>query len=174
MLKKEYRVAILNLDSFRVGADEQLKIFANTLLIDYYSVSTKREFLIAMNRLRYHDIIVVDSAGISLRNTDRLIKNIEFIKNIKSKILEVELVMPASFKYEDIQEIYNYFSFFNLSSLIITKLDETSSIGNLVTFLMKSSIPVSYLSFGQKVPDDILVASKRDILDYFVWDKSNN
>ncbi len=171
MLEKEYKVAILNLDSFRAGAYEQLKVFANTLLLDYFLVSDSNEFLSVMERLDSYDVILVDTAGISPRDTDRLIKSIKFLKSIKNRVLEVELVVSASFKYEDIQEIYDYFSFLNLSSLIITKLDETNSIGNLITFLMKSKIPVSYLSFGQRVPDDILVASKSEILDYFVGDK---
>jgi len=83
MLDKEYRVAILNLDNYRAGAYEQLKIFADTLLLDYYSIPSTDEFQYALERLKNFDVVLVDSAGISPKDTDRLIKQIEFLKSIR-------------------------------------------------------------------------------------------
>jgi flagellar biosynthesis protein FlhF len=170
MLDKDYKVAILNLDTYKAGAYEQLKSYANTLLLDYYSISSAKKLEKILTKLVDFDIILADSAGISPKDTDRLIRQIEFLKSMRNRELEVELVIPATFKYDDIVEIYEYFSFLDLSGIIITKLDETNSIGNLITFLTQTSMPVSYLCFGQRIPDDLLVASKGTILDYFVGD----
>ncbi len=170
MLEKEYKVAIINLDTYKVGAKEQLEIFSNTLLLDYFAVNTPKELREVLQKVKDFDIVLADSAGISPKDTERLIKHIEFIKEIKDRELELDLVIPAYFKYNDIVKIYEYFSFLDISSLIITKLDETSSIGDLMSFLVKSNMPVSYLGFGQKIPDDLMVASKKTILDCFVGD----
>jgi flagellar biosynthesis protein FlhF len=170
MLETEYKVAILNLDTYKAGAGQQLEIFSNTLLLDYFSAESPQELKKVLEKVDDFDIVLADSAGISPKDTERLIRHIEFIKEIKDRELELELVIPANFKYEDILEIYEYFSFLDISSIIITKLDETTAIGDLVTFLAKSNLPVSYLSFGQKIPDDLALASKNTILDCFVGD----
>jgi flagellar biosynthesis protein FlhF len=173
MLEKELKVAILNLDTYKVGAYEQLEIFANTLLIDYFAIESVEDLKKRLDRLRDYDIILADTAGISTKDLDRLIKQIEFIKELKDFELDIELVIPAYMRYKDIIEVYDYFSFLDISGVIITKIDETSSIGDLVSFLAKTNLPVSYLSFGQNIPNDLTKASKSAILDYFVGDKFN-
>ncbi len=173
MLEQELKVAILNLDTYKVGAYEQLEIFANTLLIDYFAIDSVDDLKKRLDKLKDYDLILADTAGVSTKDLDRFIKQIEFIKELKDFKLDIELVVPAYLRYRDIAEIYDYFSFLDISGVIITKMDETNTIGDLVSFLAKTNIPVSYLCFGQKIPDDLTKASKSAILDFFVGDRFN-
>ncbi|HHD74288.1 MAG TPA: flagellar biosynthesis protein FlhF, partial [Nitratifractor sp.] len=83
---------------------------------------------------------------------------------------QTNLVVSAGTKYSDLKKIYEHFSFLNVDCAIVTKLDETEDIGNVVAFLLETGLPVSYLSVGQNVPKDLELASKEKILDYFIGD----
>jgi len=125
------------------------------------------EFAHLLDELADFDVILVDTAGISPYDTDRLIKTIEFLKSVRDREISTNLVVSATAKYEDIKEIYEHFSFINVESVIVTKFDETKRVGDLIAFLTEKHLPVSYLSTGQKVPDDLLPADRERILGQF-------
>lgn len=73
--------------------------------------------------------------------------------------IDVNLVVSANTKHEDLMEIYKNFSFLNIDTLIITKFDETKVFGNIFSLVYETNIPLSFFSIGQEVPDDLEVAN---------------
>lgn len=76
--------------------------------------------------------------------------------------------MCATTKYEDLKDIYNAFSVLNIDTLIFSKLDESNGFGNVFSLIHTTKKPVSYLSIGQEVPDDILVAKNDYLADCII------
>ncbi|ADV46596.1 AAA family ATPase [Nitratifractor salsuginis] len=167
LLDREYKVALINLDTWRAGAYEQLDNFARILHLEHRRAERIEEFAQHLDALKDYDVVLVDTAGISPYDTDRLIKTIEFLKSVQNREITTSLVISATAKYEDIREIYEHFNFIRVDNAIVTKFDETQRVGDLIAFLTEKHLPVSYISTGQKVPDDLLPASKERILEAF-------
>ncbi len=170
LMDKPYKVALLNLDSYKVGAYEQLAHYADIMQIEHLTVDNTDAFVDGLELLDGYDVILVDTAGMSPYDTQKLIKTVEFVQTDIPKKIEVNLVLSATVKYEDMDDIYNNFSFLNLNSVIISKFDETKYLGTLLNFMLLYKTPMSYFSIGQEVPDDLLVASKEYLLERFIGD----
>ena len=170
LMEETYSVGLLNLDSYKVGAYAQLQHYADIMKIEHIAVNNTEAFVEGLEQLKEHDIILVDTAGISPYDTEKLIETVTFMQTDIPRKIEVNLVLPATVKYEDMEDIYNNFSFLNLDGLIITKFDETRHLGTLLSFLLTHKLPMGYFSIGQTVPDDLLIASKEYLLERFVGD----
>ncbi len=171
LLDQPYKVALVNLDSYKVGAVEQLEHYADIMQIEHICVGDVERFKNTLEqRLGDYDVILVDTAGMSPYDTHKFIKTVEFVKTQTPKKLEVHLVLSATVKYEDMEDIYKNFSFLNLDSLIISKFDETKHFGTLLNFMLLYKLPMSYFSTGQEVPDDLLFADKEFLLEKFIGD----
>jgi len=168
LLERPLKVALVNLDTFRVGAYEQLEHYADRMHIEHIKVDKVEAFAPTLGTLVGYDVILIDTAGVSPYDTGKLIKTIEFLKNTKEHEIETSLVISATAKRDDIMDIYEHFSFLNIDSVILTKFDETKRIGELFSFLIEKGIPVSYVSSGQHVPDDLEPADKEKLMDRFV------
>jgi flagellar biosynthesis protein FlhF len=138
--------------------------------IEHLTVDNTDAFIDGLELLREYDVILVDTAGMSPYDTQKLIKTVEFVQTDMHRKVEVNLVLSATVKYEDMDDLYNNFSFLNLDSVIISKFDETKHLGTLLNFMLLYKIPMSYFSIGQEVPDDLLVASKEYLLERFIGD----
>ena len=167
-LSSNYKVGIITLDSFRVGAIEQLKSYTQIMRLPLEVVKRPEEMSDAILRLKDCNYIFIDTAGSSQYDFDK----IELINQYSSKIedLEIEktLVMPANVKFSDLQEIYQSYARLGIDNLIFTKLDETRSFGNLISFAHKSKKSICYLSIGQNVPDDLIAADQNFLIECFM------
>ena len=170
LMDRPYKVALINLDSYKVGAIEQLAHYADIMQIEHYSVASPEAFAEKLEALGSYDVILVDTAGMSPYDTQKFIKTIEFVHAKVAKKIEVALVLSATVKYEDMEDIYDNFSFLDLDSVIVSKFDETKHFGTLLNFMLLYDLPMSYFSTGQEVPDDLLVASKEYLLERFIGD----
>jgi flagellar biosynthesis protein FlhF len=153
-LEYKNRVGIITLDTYRIGALEQLFQYAKMLKLPIEDAIDSIDFEKALASLSHCDLILIDTAGSSPKDKDKILKIAEFIKQTDRKI-DVNLVLSASAKLEDLNDAYKSFSFLNIDTLVITKLDETRSFGNIFSLIIDSKKPVSYFSIGQEVPDDI-------------------
>ena len=170
MMEQPYRVALLNLDSYKVGAFEQLAHFADIMQLEYLTASSVKEFKEVYSQLGDYDIVLIDTAGMSPYDTEKLIKTVEYLSSDTSQSIEVNLLIAATVKYEDIKDIYENFSFLNLDSVILSKFDETKHLGTVLSYLLLHPVPLSYFSIGQEVPDDLVVADKEYLLQRFIGD----
>ncbi|MCR4941209.1 MAG: flagellar biosynthesis protein FlhF [Campylobacter sp.] len=155
--EKRYKVGIITLDTYRIGAVEQLFQYANMMRLPILDVIEVADFKNSIKRLSNCDIILIDTTGNSQFDKEKLNKLDNFLRNSDADI-DVNLVLSAGSKVEDLMEIYNGFSFLDIDTLIITKFDETRIFGNVFSLLYETNTPVSYFSIGQEVPDDLLEA----------------
>ncbi len=157
-LKYKNRVGIITLDTYRIGAVEQLFQYAKMMKLPIEDVTDKLDFKKALNALSYCDLILIDTVGSSQFDKEKISKISTFLKDTNIKI-DINLVLSASTKLEDLNDIYKNFSFLQIDTLIITKLDETKKFGNIFSLIYNSQKPISYFSTGQEVPDDLLPAN---------------
>lgn len=167
-LGTNYKVGVVTLDSFRVGAVEQLKAYANIMRLPLEIVKKPEELNEAITRLRDCHYILIDTAGGSQYDVDKIELINQYQQHLKEIPIEKMLVMPANVKTNDLYEIYNSYSTLNIDNLIFTKLDETISFGNLISFAHKTKKSICYLSIGQNVPDDLIEASSDYLIECFM------
>jgi len=167
-LGTNYRVGIITLDSFRVGAVEQLKAYTNIMRLPLEVVKKPEELSGAIERLKDCHYILIDTAGGSQYDMDKIEQINQYQQHLTETPIEKMLVLPANVKTNDLYEIYNSYSSLHIHNLIFTKLDETISYGNLISFAHKTKKSICYISVGQNVPDDLLEANSEYIIDCFM------
>lgn len=155
--QKRLKTGIITLDNYRIGAVEQLAQYAQVMRMRMIEAININEFKSALSMLSDCDLILVDTVGSSQYDTQKL-ANLKEILVGSGADIDVQLVLSASTKTEDLLEIYNSFSIMNIDSLIITKLDETKIFGNIFSLVYETNTPVNFFSIGQNVPDDIEIA----------------
>ncbi len=170
LMDRPYKVGLLNLDSYKVGAFEQLAHYADIMQLEHMTVESVEDFTEGLEAFSDYDVILVDTAGMSPYDTKKFINTVEFVQTDTPRKLEVNLVFSATVKYEDMDDIYNNFSFLDIDSVMISKFDETKHFGTLLNFMLLYNLPMSYFSTGQEVPDDLMVASKEYLLEQFIGD----
>jgi flagellar biosynthesis protein FlhF len=162
----KYKVGIITLDTYRIGAVEQLMQYAKMMKLSIEAVVDPSEFKSALSSLRGCDYILIDTVGSSHYDKKKINKISNFVKAESSLSIDISLVLPANTKYEDLKEIYaNFSSELDIDTLIITKIDETKCFGNMFSLLYDIKKPVSYFSTGQEVPEDLIVASSEFFVD---------
>lgn len=159
------KVAFLTADTYRIAATEQLRTYANILDMPLTIVYSTEEIKDAVDNLSDFDLVLVDTAGFSHKNAAQC----EDVKNLISGLsddyeTEVYLVLSATTKYRDLQDMCNIYQTFADYKLIFTKLDETSCYGNLLNIHLYSGANLSYATYGQNVPDDIEVFDTQKIV----------
>ena len=160
LLQKKYKVGLVVLDTYRIGAVEQLMQYARMMKLGIETVVDPPEFSIALNSLRYCDYILIDTMGSSPYDKSKISKIYECLEaNDTEYSVDVVLVMPSSIKYEDLKATYDNFSSLNIDTIMFTKLDETRGFGNIFSLAYETKSPISYFSVGQEVPEDLVCAS---------------
>lgn len=157
-IEHRYKVGIITLDTYRIGALEQLFQYAKMMKLPFEDVVDTQDFQKALDTLSYCDLILIDTVGASQFDREKLLKISKFL-DASARSIDVNLVVSASTKLEDLHDIYANFSFLDLDTMIVTKFDETKGFGNIFSLASETSLPLSYFSIGQEVPDDIIPAS---------------
>ncbi|WP_121020985.1 flagellar biosynthesis protein FlhF [Helicobacter vulpis] len=163
LLDKKYKVGILTLDTYRIGAVEQLMWYAKKMKISIETVMDSEDFSKEMQALEYCDVVLIDTTGHSQHDKKKIEALRKFTQN--GYKIDTTLVLSLTTKYEDLKDIYSAFSPLEIDSLIFTKLDESRGFGNLFSLVYESKKPISYLCIGQEVPMDLLVASNDYLVD---------
>lgn len=156
--EKREKVGIITLDTYRIGAVEQLFQYAKMMRLPIEDVVDPADFNNALRSLNHCDLILIDTVGSSQYDKEKLMKLNRFVQNSEYQI-DVNLVLSAGSKLEDLKDIYKNFSFLDIDTLIFTKFDETKVFGTVFSLVYDIDKPVSYFSIGQEVPDDLVVAS---------------
>jgi flagellar biosynthesis protein FlhF len=166
MMQKKYKVGLIVLDTYRIGAVEQLMQYARMMKLGIETVVDPPEFSSALNAMSYCDYVLIDTMGSSPYDKEKITKIYECLQNNTTEmVVERVLVLPSSIKYEDLKATYDNFEPLGIDTMMFTKLDETRGFGNLFSLMYETSKPISYLSVGQEVPEDLVVASSDYLID---------
>ncbi len=146
-------VGLITADTYRIAAVEQLKTYAEIIGIPIEIAFTPPELKMALARMANKELVFIDTAGRSQHNEQQMAELLAFLAAANPD--ETHLVLSATTKLADLRECIEHFQPAKYNWLIFTKLDETSSYGCIFNSVLETRCPVSYLSIGQNVPDDI-------------------
>lgn len=149
-------IGIISIDTYRLGAIDQLRIFTEISNVDMLVAYEPREMPKLVDKLKKKDLIFIDTTGRNQRNSTELNKMKEFFSAIKVDETYLALSLTSSVKH--LYDAAEKFNIFNYDSFIFTKIDEAVTHGNLLNLLLRFQKPVIYLTNGQIIPDDILSA----------------
>lgn len=157
------KVALITADTYRIKADEQLGTYARILNIPLRVVYSADELKNAVEESSDTDVILIDTAGRSHKNKDQVDDLEQIIHAVPENMRDVYLVLSATTKYKDLAKITETYSMITKYNIIFTKLDETACLGNILNIKMLTDAPLSYTTFGQKVPYDISCINPQNI-----------
>ncbi|MFH0918887.1 MAG: flagellar biosynthesis protein FlhF [Fibrobacterota bacterium] len=165
-LKEKWKVALIAADNYRIAAIEQIQAFASIADIPLEIVFTDDEMEAALAKFRNFDIVFIDTAGRSQRNADHM-------SDLRRTLMaaephEVHLVLSMTTKPGDITSILRKYGEVGFHRLLFTKLDETLSYGPIFNTVCEAEKPVSYITTGQNVPDDICLADAHALANLVV------
>ena len=160
-LREHRRVGLITVDTYRIAAVEQLRTYADIIDLPMEVVATPREMRAAIERMADLDLILMDTAGRSPKDEVR----IQELKSMlaEAKADEVHLVLSSVASLQQMKKAAEKFARVGVTSLLLTKLDEASGLGNLLPLVRSSRLPISYVTNGQNVPDDIEPANRRKL-----------
>ena len=154
-LEENCNLALVTADTYRVAAVEQLKVYADILSVPLFVVYDPTELGGMIDDLSKYDVVLIDTAGCSHKNKEQIEDVQTLLDQVPVSKRMVYLALSVGTKYKDLQEISKVYSELTDYSIIFTKLDETSSAGVMLNMKMSTKCPLSYLTNGQNVPDDI-------------------
>ncbi|GAA0085585.1 flagellar biosynthesis protein FlhF [Clostridium sp. CTA-7] len=160
-LIEKKKVGLITIDTYRIGAVEQLKTYAEIMNIPFKVVITLKEMENAVKELEDCDVVLIDTTGRSSKNTMQISELRAFTQKVNAD--HIMLVISGTTKNRDIITILNGYSELCYEKLVITKLDETSSYGGIYNIVKRSRKPIAYITTGQNVPDDIKIPSNDEI-----------
>jgi flagellar biosynthesis protein FlhF len=159
------RVALISTDMYRVGGHEQLARYGQLLGIPTYACADPGTLKELIQTLDDRDLIMVDTPGSSPSDFGRLSK-LEAVTGAADA--RVHLVIAASTRSEDITNIVKKFHRFSPRRVVITKIDETEPKGAFVGDILRNEMPISFLTNGQRVPEDLLLPSADDLARFLL------
>ncbi len=165
LMHQRRRVALVTVDVFRIGAVQQLETYARLMGLPFFVATTPEEARkCAYQAKQVADLVLVDTIGRSPKHTDQLASLWELVAAMDPD--EVLLTLPANGNPVDLVLAADQFSIFCPTSLIITKLDEATQTGVIVNLVTRLNLPVSYITTGQNVPEDLEVPTSERLAEW--------
>ncbi len=159
--REHRRISLITLDNFRIAATEQLKIYGEIMNIPVQVAHDEEEFNAKVKSERA-EIILVDNTGLSQNNDSAMETQKEYFRELGPD-MEKYLTVSATSKPRDLKSVFNRFAGYGIDRVIITKTDETMTLGAPVELAMRYNLPIAFLTNGQNVPDNIREADRKEI-----------
>jgi len=161
LLKHRLRVGLINLDSFKVGASDQISTYARILNLPFRSCSNAEELKNAIRDFGVLDLVLIDTTGRSPKDPQGLNSQSQLLSTVKD--LETWLVLSATTRDTELNDITARFDLFRPSGIIMSKLDEATLFGAIYNVSQKTPSPFVYFTTGQRVPEDIEEATSERV-----------
>ena len=152
-LIEKKKIGLITLDTYRIAAVEQLKIYADIMGLPLQVVYKPGDLKAAVERFSNRDLVFIDTAGRSPRNDEQMAELVALFQEAEPD--EVILVLSATTKSEVLLDTFKRFNIIKIDKIIFTKLDETNCYGSILNTIHRTKKRVSYVTNGQNVPDDI-------------------
>jgi flagellar biosynthesis protein FlhF len=160
--KESKKVAIFSLDTYRMGAAEQLRLYGEIMDVPVEVCGDRSEFKHALKNHSDKDVIFIDTTGKSHRD-QMYSSQLKYLFK-EAGAIETHLVLSSASNEKTYIECFRQYSPLGLDQVIFTKIDEGMSFGPIFNFLVKSRLPVSYFTVGQRVPEDIEIARQEKVI----------
>lgn len=165
-LIEKKKVGLITVDTYRIGAVEQLRTYAEIMNLPFAVVITLKEMEAAVNSMSDCDVVLIDTTGRSSKNKMQISELRAFIEKTNSS--SINLVISLVTKNKDIKNIIEGYKTLNFNNVIITKLDETNSYGALLSIMKYCKTPIRFVTTGQNVPEDIKIPTKDKVLKLII------
>lgn len=162
-LQQRRRVALVSIDTYRIAAPEQLQKVAQIMAIPIKVAGTPQELRDAIHSFRSMDLVLIDTAGRSQKDDEKLGELTEYLEAAKPD--EVHLVCSVTSHPDNIVDTVAKFGRFRIDKIILTKFDEAVKFGLVLDILARVHMNVSYVTTGQKIPFDIAEADPANLTD---------
>ena len=159
-------VALITVDNYRIVAHEQLNTYGKLLDVPVKTAATAKELREHLLSFRHKKLVLIDTAGMSQRDL-RLSDQIDILKQENIPV-KAYLVMSASTQYSAINETIKTYKVFGPESCILTKLDETVTLGSSISSVIEHQLPISFMTNGQQVPEDIYFPDAMTLIEQCV------
>lgn len=161
LAEKSNSIAFITVDTYRIAAVEQLKVYGEIMHLPVEVVITPQQLVEALDKHRDKELILIDTAGRSPQDS----LGIEEIQSYFTPELDIEnyLVLSATTRDNELIKIFAQFEQVPVHGTIFTKIDECTTLGVLLNMQVHAGKPLSYLTNGQRVPEDILEADKKQV-----------
>jgi flagellar biosynthesis protein FlhF len=156
-------LALISTDCYKIGAQAQLKTFAELINVPVHVAKTQGELYALLTSLSNKKLILIDTAGMSQRDlqlAEQITSGHQGLTNVRNY-----LVMSAATQLSVMKDIVSSFSQIVLKGCILTKVDEALQLGNVLTVLIEEKLPIVYLSNGQRVPEDLESVRINELVD---------
>ncbi|WP_238027788.1 flagellar biosynthesis protein FlhF [Photobacterium sp. Ph5] len=152
------QIALVTTDTYRIGAHEQLATYGRIMGCPVRVAKDAEELADILHQLRHRRLVLLDTAGMGQRDI-RLSEQLDTLMKNSGAHIRSYLVMPATSQRRVLQETIEHFRRIPLSGCVLTKLDESLSLGEIICVAIQNALPIAYLADGQRVPEDIKIAS---------------
>lgn len=168
VINQNLRVAVISIDTFKVGAIQQARAYANILNIPFFAITDSKNLRKTLSNISDIDVVLIDTVGRSHYDYWRLGEMKEILGG-GNDLIDISLVISCNYKNSEAVEVVNrYRTFFSINSIFFTKIDETFKPGILVNLPIKCDIPLSFVSTGQRVPEDIRLLNPEKVANYLL------
>lgn len=157
-------VALVTTDTFRIGAHEQLATYGRIMGCPVKIAKDADELSDVLHQFRHRRFVLVDTAGMGQRDI-RLQEQLDTLIQNSGEHIQSYLVLPATAQRRVLQETIDQFKRIPLSGCVLSKLDESLSLGELISVTIQNALPIAYLADGQRVPEDLRLASGQYLVE---------
>lgn len=159
---RQKSMRFISIDRYKVGADSQLKSYAELLHAPFYTIHSQQEFFELVGK-EETDYTFIDTAGKGPREFNAIKELAEWLKKTDNKV-DLHLVLSATTKSTDLDFVVDKYSILDFSHILATKLDETVYLGSILSLVYQTGKPLSFVTTGQEVPQDIEIANVEKLI----------
>ncbi|MDP5290726.1 flagellar biosynthesis protein FlhF [Oceanimonas sp. CHS3-5] len=157
------QLALITTDHYRIGAHEQLQTYGRIMGVAVKQARTYQELAQVLYQLRHRRLVLIDTAGMGQRDM-RLNEQLDNLVGDRQIRIRNYLVLPSTAQRRVLQEAVEHFRRIPLAGCILTKLDESLSLGDVLDISIQNSLPISYVTDGQRVPEDLRLARADELV----------
>ncbi|OPX19097.1 MAG: flagellar biosynthesis protein FlhF [Desulfobacca sp. 4484_104] len=162
-LAEKKNVGLISLDNYRLGAQSQLEAYARIIGMSLASAAEPPELMQLIDKFNDCDLILIDTAGRSPNRPELISELYRLFAGLSG--VRHHLVLSATSEEMVLSKTINIFSMLPLTSYVVTKVDEAINFSGVFNLLCRHRTPVSYLTTGQRVPEDLELASRRRVAE---------
>ncbi len=159
-LKSSKKVSFITIDNYRIAAVDQMQKYADIMKIPFAQATTPDELRSEVRKMEANSLLFVDTMGRSPKGAEDIVALSKYFSAVGRFDVDIQLVMSATIKYNDAVNILDAFKITNYKGVILTKLDETDYTASSISAICKANVPITYATFGQRVPKDIATGVK--------------
>ncbi|HRF89385.1 MAG TPA: protein FlhF [Desulfobacter postgatei] len=159
---RKMKVGLVSIDNYRIGAFEQLKAYAGIMGLPCVPAFSRQDLACALDRMKSMDLVLIDTAGHSHYDKEKIDEILELVRNDFQ--ISVHLTLSVTSELINMKEAASAFSVFNPDTYVFTKTDETKRCGKILDQAASYDLPVSLVTNGQKVPEDLIIPDRHELL----------